>query len=61
MSAQVYRFRDFTDGDPLIGKFADEIHALLQDERFETLSISQIVGAMEVIKIELILRLQNKI
>ena len=61
MSATLYRFRDFTDGDPLIQRFILELRELLDREQFENLSVAQVTGAMEVIKTELILRLHGAI
>jgi len=61
MSAQLYRFRDFTEGDFLVSQFADALRGLLDDARFEKLSTAQVVGAMEVVKLELILRLHGAI
>ena len=56
MDAQLYRFRDFTDGDPLAAQFAEALRALLEDDRFERLSVAQVVGAMDVVKMELVLK-----
>ena len=61
MSAQLYRFRDFTDGDSLAFQFADALRELLDDDRFEKMSAAQVVGAMEVVKLELVLRLHEAI
>jgi len=55
MDAQIYRFRDFTNGDPLATQFAEALRALLNDDRFDRLSVAQVIGAMDVVKMELIL------
>jgi hypothetical protein len=58
-STQIYRLRDFTDGDPLTIQFMGAFRELLAEERFGTLNVSQVVGAMEIMKIELISRLHG--
>ena len=60
MSAQLYRFRDFTDGDLPLIQFIKELHALLDAERFAKLSVSQIVGALDIIKMELVMRMHEE-
>jgi len=55
MDAQLYRFRDFTDGDSIAAQFAEALRALLNDGRFDRLSVAQVVGAMDVVKMELVL------
>jgi len=56
VDAQIYRFRDFTGGDPLASQFADALRELLEDSRFDRLSVAQVVGAMDVVKMELVLQ-----
>jgi hypothetical protein len=59
MEPKVVRFEDFTNGHPIIDEFVSALREVVEQDRFNKLSVAEVVGVFEVLKMELLLRLHN--